>query len=135
MFTLRPLNEFDYDNILLGWWEDWGWVAPMKDMLPQDGIGGIIVYDEDEPVCAGFLYMTNSKMSWVEWVISNKNYRKKPQRKEAIVYLIETLTNIAKNNGATFAYTVVKNKSLSAIYEQIGYIDGDNNIKEMIKSL
>jgi hypothetical protein len=107
----------------------------MKDMLPQDGIGGVIVYDEDEPVCAGFLYMTNSKMAWVEWVISNKNYRKKPQRKEAIVYLIETLTNIAKNNGATFAYTVVKNKSLSAIYEQIGYIDGDNNIKEMIKSL
>ena len=43
--------------------------------------------------------------------------------------------SIAKNNGATFAYTVVKNKSLSAIYEQIGYIDGDNNIKEMIKSL
>jgi hypothetical protein len=135
MFTLRPLNELDYDNILLGWWEDWGWVAPMKDMLPQDGIGGVIVYDEDEPVCAGFLYMTNSKMAWVEWVISNKNYRKKPQRKKAIVYLIETLTNIAKNNGATFAYTVVKNRSLSAIYEQIGYIDGDNNIKEMIKSL
>jgi len=135
MFTLRPLHESDYDNILLGWWTDWGWVAPMKDMLPQDGIGGVIVYDEDEPVCAGFLYMTNSKMAWVEWVISNKNYRKKPQRKEAIVYLIETLTNIAKNNGATFAYTVVKNKSLSAIYEQVGYIDGDNNIKEMIKSL
>ncbi len=135
MFTLRPLNEFDYDNILLGWWEDWGWVAPMKDMLPQDGIGGIIVYDEDEPVCAGFLYMTNSKMSWVEWVISNKNYRKKPQRKEAIVYLIETLTNIAKNNGATFAYTVVKNKSLSAIYEQVGYANGDDNVKEMIKVL
>jgi hypothetical protein len=135
MFTLRPLNESDYDTILLGWWADWGWVAPMKDMLPQDGVGGVIVYDEDEPVCAGFLYMTNSKMAWVEWVISNKNYRKKPQRKEAVVYLIKTLTDIAKNNGAKFAYTVVKNKSLSAIYAQIGYIDGDNNIKEMIKSL
>jgi protein tyrosine/serine phosphatase len=74
-------------------------------------------------------------MSWVEWVISNKNYRKKPQRKEAIVYLIETLTDIAKKNGSAFAYTVIKNKSLSAIYEQVGYIDGDTNIKEMIKSL
>lgn len=135
MFTLRPLNEFDYDNILLGWWEDWGWVAPVKELLPQDGIGGVIVYDEEEPVCAGFLYMTNSKMSWVEWVISNKNYRKKPQRKEAIVYLIKTLTNIAKTNGATFAYTVVKNKSLSAIYEQVGYANGDDNVKEMIKVL
>jgi hypothetical protein len=135
MFTLRPLNEFDYDNILLGWWEDWGWVAPVKELLPQDGIGGVIVYDEEEPVCAGFLYMTNSKVSWVEWVISNKNYRKKPQRKEAIVYLIKTLTNIAKTNGATFAYTVVKNKSLSAIYEQVGYANGDDNVKEMIKVL
>jgi hypothetical protein len=135
MFTLRPLHESDYDNILLGWWEDWGWVAPVKELLPQDGIGGVIVYDEDEPVCAGFLYMTNSKVAWVEWVISNKNYRKKPQRKEAIVYLIKTLTNIAKTNGATFAYTVVKNKSLSAIYEQVGYANGDDNVKEMIKVL
>ena len=42
MFTLRPLNESDYDNILLGWWADWGWVAPMRDLLPQDGIGGVI---------------------------------------------------------------------------------------------
>jgi len=135
MFTLRPLDESDYDNILLGWWEDWGWVAPVKELLPQDGIGGVIVYDEDEPVCAGFLYMTNSKIAWVEWVISNKNYRKKPQRKEAIVYLIKTLTDIAKNNGATFAYTVLKNKSLSAIYEQVGYTDGDNNVKERVKVL
>jgi len=135
MFTIRPLNESDYDNTLVKWWEDWGWVAPMKDMLPQDGLGGVIVYDEEEPVCAGFLYMTNSRMAWVEWVISSKSYRKKPHRREAIVLLVKTLTDIAKDNGATFAYTVIKNKSLSSIYEQVGYIDGDDNIKEMIKRL
>ena len=135
MLTLRPLIESDYDNILLGWWSDWGWTAPVKEMLPQDGVGGVIIYDDEEPVCAGFLYMTNSRMCWVEWVISNKNYRKKPQRAEALTLLIETLTVIAKNNGAKLAYTVIKNESLSKVYKQVGYIDGDTNIKEMIKAL
>jgi hypothetical protein len=38
---IRELNETDYDEILVGWWKDWGWSAPPKDFLPRDGKGGI----------------------------------------------------------------------------------------------
>ena len=39
-FNIRKLNSTDYDNILVEWWKDWGWDAPAKDFLPDDGEGG-----------------------------------------------------------------------------------------------
>jgi hypothetical protein len=55
MLSIRPLKENDYDDTLVGWWSDWGWTAPMRDFLPQNGKGGLMVMDGDTPVCAGFI--------------------------------------------------------------------------------
>ena len=115
-FNIIPLKYEDYDNILVGWWKDWGWEAPMREFLPQDGEGGIIVYDGDTPVCAGFLYNTNSKVAWVDWIISNKQYRVKPNRKEAIELLIDSLTNMAKGMGKSFTYALIKHDGLIKTY-------------------
>ncbi len=134
-FNIIPLKYEDYDNILVEWWKDWGWVAPMREFLPQDGEGGIIVYDGDTPVCAGFLYNTNSKVAWVDWIISNKQYRVKPNRKEAIELLIDSLTSMAKGMGKSFTYALIKHNGLIQTYESLGYTQGDSYNKEMIKAL
>jgi len=134
-FNIRALDENDYDSILLGWWKDWGWEAPTKDFLPDNGKGGIIVYDGEVPVCAGFMYTTNSKVAWVDWIISNKEYRKKPHRKEAIKLLVETLTNIGRNIGHKYSYALIKSPNLIETYESIGYVKGDGYTGEMIKVL
>ena len=107
----------------------------MREFLPQDGEGGIIVYDGDTPVCAGFLYNTNSKVAWVDWIISNKQYRVKPNRKEAIELLIDSLTNMAKGMGKSFTYALIKHNGLIQTYESLGYTQGDSYNKEMIKAL
>jgi hypothetical protein len=132
-FNTTPLQHEDYDNILKGWWKDWGWEAPSRDFLPQDGQGGIMVWDGDTPVCAGFLYNTNSKVAWVDWIISNKEY--KESRKEALSILIQTLTSVAKNLDNKFAYALIKHNGLIGVYEQQGYTTGDSYNKEMIKAL
>lgn len=132
---VRELNETDYDEILVNWWAQWGWEAPKKDFLPNDGKGGIIVYDGDTPVCAGFMYLTNSKVAWVDWIISNKEYTKKPHRKDAIKLLVSTLTEICKNTGSKFVYALIKHNSLIETYEELGYTKGDTYNSEMIKSL
>ena len=131
--TTQPLKHEDYDTILKGWWKDWGWDAPTRDFLPQDGLGGIMVYDGDTPVCAGFLYNTNSKVAWVDWIISSKEYR--GFRKEALSLLKETLTSVAKNLDNKFAYALIKHKGLIDVYEKTGYLKGDNYNTEMIKAL
>jgi hypothetical protein len=132
---IRELNETDYDDILVGWWEQWEWTAPQRDFLPDNGKGGIIVYDDKTPVCAGFMYLTNSKVNWVDWIISNKEYTKKPERKEAIELLVSALTEICKKSGGKYAYALIKNNSLINTYETLGYIKGDNYTSEMIKLL
>ncbi len=132
-FNTTPLQHEDYDNILKGWWKDWGWEAPSRDFLPQDGQGGVMVWDGDTPVCAGFLYNTNSKVAWVDWIISNKEY--KESRKEALSILIQTLTSVAKNLDNKFAYALIKHNGLIGVYEQQGYTTGDSYNKEMIKVL
>ena len=132
---VRELNESDYDKILVGWWEQWGWEPPKRDFLPNDGKGGIIVYDEDVPVCAGFMYITNSKAAWVDWIISNKEYTKKPQRKDAIKLLVSALTNICEKSGNKYIYALIKSESLINIYQDIGYVKGSTYTTEMIKLL
>jgi hypothetical protein len=134
-FNIKPLGETDYEDILVGWWKDWKWTPPLKDFLPSDGKGGVMVLDNDIPVCAGFVYMTNSKVAWVDWIISNKEYKKKPQRKEALDLLITTLTNICKDTGNKYCYALIKNKSLIKTYETLGYTSADNYTQEMIKVL
>ena len=133
-FNIRKLNSTDYDNILVEWWKDWGWDAPAKDFLPDDGEGGLMVLDEDVPVCAGFIYITNSKVAWVDWIISNKNYKKK-NKHEAVKLLVDRLTGLCKKSGSKYAYALIKHKGLVETYTELGYTKADNYTQEMIKAL
>ena len=135
IFNVRVLNEEDYDTILLDWWKSWDWDAPQKDFLPDNGKGGIMILDGDTPICAGFIYVTNSSVSWIDWIISSKTYRKSPQRTDAIYLLIDTLTNLAKKNGSKYCYALLKHKGLIETYKKLGYISGDSYTQEMIKKI
>jgi hypothetical protein len=133
--NVRPLEIGDYENILVGWWQDWGFSVPPKEFLPVDALCGMIVYDDDTPVCAGFIYFTNASVAWIDWVISNKQYRKKPHRSEAINKLVDSLTDVAKYSGFKFAYALIKNDKLVSRYEKLGYTKGGSYTEEMIKVL
>ena len=133
--NIIPLEHHHYDTVLEKWWKDWGWVPPKRDFLPNDGTGGMMVLDGDIPVCAGFMYATNSKVAWVDWIISNKEYKDRVKRKEALMLLIDTITNVCKNTGFTYSYALIKHKALIKTYEELGYTKGDEYNSEMIKAL
>lgn len=133
--STKLLSPTDYDTTLVKWWADWGWAAPSKDFLPENGECGIMVYDGDEPICAGFLYTTNSKASWVDWIISSKTYNKKPQRRQALDMLVRVLTEMAKQLGSTYCYALIKHPSLINVYKEVGYEQGDIYNSEMIIKL
>ena len=128
--NIRVLTDADYYNILCKWWKDWGWDNPPDlDLLSDDGI---IIFDGDEPVCAGFLYLSNSKMCYISWIVSSKTYRKKPNRKEYIKVLIDTLSRIGKDLGYTYCYINFDNKNLTHSCEELGFNKGGVT-QEMIK--
>ena len=34
-FSIRKLKTSDYDDLLVGWWKDWGWKPPEREVLPE----------------------------------------------------------------------------------------------------
>lgn len=135
MLRVRALSENDYDNILVGWWNDWEWTPPSRDFLPDNGKGGLIVMDDDEPICAGFIYITNSKAAWCDWIISSRTYRKKPHRRDALKLLVSSITDICETRGYKYVYALIKNRPLIETYKEMGFTQGDTYSTEMIKKL
>ena len=133
-FQVRLLREGDYENTLVKWWNDWKWDAPSKDFLPEDGLGGMMVSKGDIDICAGFIYFTNSKAAWCEFVVSNKEYKEK-DRGDAIKLLLEALSATSKDNGVKYVYTSLKSNALIKKYKECGYVQGDTGCTEMIKIL
>lgn len=133
--NIHPLKPTDYEEVLCNWWKDWRWTPPPQDFLPDNGKGGLMVYDGDVPVVAGYLYNTNSNVVWIDWVISNINYKDRNNRKMAIQLLILALEEQAKQLGKNILYALVKNKSLIKVYKDLGYVQGDMYNTELIKRI
>lgn len=133
--NVKVLKEEDYDNILVNWWKDWRWTPPSKDFLPDNGKGGYMVYEDNTPICAGFMYLTNSKVVWCDWIISDFKYKDKEKRKEAIVLLVSTISNMAVHLEKKYVYALLKNQPLINIYKELGYVEGNSYTQEMIKIL
>jgi hypothetical protein len=131
--TTRALQESDWET-LQEWWVKWNWPTVTKEMLPLNGCGGLIVYKGDIPIVAGFLYLTNSNIAWMEWIISNKDY-KDNDRKEALKTLVLELENIALNVGKDIIFSVSKSKSLINIHKELGYTVDESPSYEISKKL
>lgn len=132
---VRALQESDWQTLVNWWssWEDWK-IHPTKESLPMNGIGGLIVEDEESPIVAGFLYLTNSNIAWMEWIISDKNYKKENKR-EAIELLINSLEQVAKSTGKDIIFSVSKNKGLLNIHKKLGYTIDENPSCEILKKI
>jgi len=133
MFDIRLLLEEDYDQ-LKGWWEDWKWSAPTREMLPDNGKCGLMVSKNGTNICAGFLYFTNSTLAQFEFIISNMNYREK-DRKEALNTLIDAISMFAQQQGFKQIFTSLNNKHLLARFLDCDYIVGDKKVTQLIKKL
>lgn len=133
--NIRPLIAEDYDKILCEWWKDWRWTPPSKDFLPDDGKGGFIVLDSEVPVCAGFMYETNSKAVWCDWIISNIKYKDREKRKEALSLLVKTISETAESMGKKYIYALIKNKPLINVYKKQGFVEGSSYSHELIKQI
>lgn len=137
MLIIRKLSPTDYTEILSPWWVSWRVPIPPKDILPENGEGGFMVYDGDVPVCAGFMYNTNSAMVWIEFIVSNIEYKNRENRVKALLLLDSTITELARNLGKKYVYSLLKgnNKSLLDISVSQGYKHNTERYNEMIKVL
>jgi len=97
----RPLEEEDYETICK-WWDFWFKRSLPKEFLPDDGKSGFMIEKNNQLVACGFLYITNSKVAFLGWVISNPKYKQKDRKKVQLTisygYFRMHLCNIRNKN-------------------------------------
>lgn len=130
--NIRQLEPTDYDTLLVKWWDAWGFKPPPRDFLPDGGTGGLLISDNETPVCAGFIYMTNSKISWINWIISNKEYKNK-NRNSAIKTLLKQLIDTAINSDAYYVFASNNNKFLINKFTDLGFVKGSKSTELILK--
>ena len=132
-FNARKLTEQDY-SMLVDWWEWWRWSPPSKNLLPNNGTGGIIIEKNNIPVVAGFLYFTNSEMVLLEWIVSNPKY-KESDRKDAIEMLINVSEQVCRKENKKYMFTIGRSKHLRETHEKLGWSVDTKSSYEIIKNL
>ena len=128
----RRLQHDDYETIVK-WWESWpDWVPLARNLLPENGTGGIMIERDGSPIVAGFLYGTNSKIAWMEWIVGNPEERNKS---EAIELLISSLEEWAVEGGFEVILSIGRSKSLIDKHKKLGYTVDHDPSYEIIKKI
>jgi len=130
----RLLTDNDWKT-LCKWWEAWPkWVNPPKSFLPDNGKGGFMVEKNGKPICAGFIYLTNSDAVLLEWIVSDPEYRDK-DRKQALELLITTAEDACKALGKVHMFSIGRNRHLIETHKKLGWhVDKDPSY-EIIKNI
>lgn len=130
---IRALLESDWE-ILQKWWKAWGWPEMSKDLMPLDGLGGLIVEKDNKPIAAGFLYLTNAKVAWTEWIVSDPEYREN-DRTDALKLVVKGLEDVAISTGYKIILSVGRNKGLLNIHKELGYTIDEKPSYEISKKI
>lgn len=130
---LRSIQESDWET-MQSWWKTWGWPEMTKDLMPMDGLGGLIIEKEGKAIASGFLYLTNSKVAWTEWIVSDPEYRE-DDRADALKLLIQGLEDIAIAADCKIILSVGRNKGLLNIHKELGYAVDDKPSYEISKKI
>lgn len=131
--NIRALKDTDWEN-MSSWWKWWRWPEVSKETLPLNGCGGIMVCKGEIPIAAGFLYLSNSKVAWLDWIVSNPQYRE-PDRKEALETLIIALEQVAIQENYSIIISIARNKSLINIHKKLGYTVDESPSYEISKKI
>lgn len=117
--ALRSLTEEDY-SVICDWWTKWEWPILPKELLPQDGLGGFMVEKNKKPIVAGFVYLTNSKGAWFDFIVSDPDYREN-DRDDAVELLISGAEQFCIDLGIKSILHIGKNKGLMNKFNKLGW--------------
>jgi hypothetical protein len=126
----RNYNTYHH-SMLTEWWIAHKWSPIPGSMLPPNGS---VIYDDATPVCAGFIYKTDSDIAWMEFIVSNPSSTKE-QRTEALPALIADLTLKAKALGAKCIFTSCQSNSLIAKHIDQGFVKSDEGMTNLVKPI
>lgn len=131
-FNIKQEDDFNYFYpIVSQWWKDWNFNPLSPYRLSTNGI---MIFNDNIPICAGWLFGTDSNTSIIGWLISDK--RNKNKRADCINQLIEELESLAKDLGYSLVNFPAQNVCLRNKLDKKGYSEmADHNITNYFKRI
>lgn len=125
------IRKFDPQSDYLkvsAWWEKQGWPSIPLEMLPKTGF---IMEDAEGGLCAGWLYKTDSKFAWLEWIVANPA-RPFELRGRALDVLMLRLVETARSSGFKAVFSSINNERLINRYKKHGFKETEKSMTNMI---
>ena len=116
--NIRKIELKDYEYIDK-WWIEQSYDAISKEILPMQGLGGLIV-EKEKPIAAAYLYLTNSKMGYIDNLISDPKYVSK-DRFDVIANLMAACKKMAEDVGCLDIWAITNNKGILKRCKKLGY--------------
>lgn len=112
----------DIPNIGLAqkWWSQRDWPPIPKEMLPKNGY---MINWDGRPICQGWLYLTDSNMSLIGWVVSDPEARE--GRDECLDMLFKSLMELSRNEGRSLITMYAAHPKLLKRLEKHGFSESD----------
>ena len=123
-YDIRPIKMDDYPK-LTKWWKlykEYGVEVPRKSLLPNKGLGGFGVEKDERLVASAFLYLTNSALGYVDYLIADPTYRES-DRQDMLLNLAAYVTMVAVKNGCETVWAMTSNKKLVNMAEEAGVFE------------
>ncbi len=96
-YNVRQVVVEDYTYIN-EWYSQRKELRPKSILLPNGGLDGFIIEKNNKPIAVIYLYLTNSKMGYFDFLMSDPNY-KEEDRFEIIMILFQYCTKKAISAG------------------------------------
>ena len=97
--NIRWIEERDI-KIIDSWWPHWNEKPIIHELLPENGYGGLVIERNGKIVAACYVYLTNSNMGYVDFLISDPKWKSR-DRWSVLLELFEACYNAAKDAGCT----------------------------------
>lgn len=132
-FTLRQFDKASPEDLttIHAWWEKHDVPLIGLDCLPSTGL---ILEDQGVPQGCVFVYRSDSRLAWMEWLTVDPDLGVK-QRIRVIHRLIEAVIAWAHKMEYAYMITSVKHGGLIKTLLKHGFIETDTGMKNLIVHL
>ena len=116
--NIRKITDDDY-AFINKWWVDNGKEIPPLTWLPEKGLGGLII-EKEKPIAAAYIYTTNSSTGYIDFLISDPNYKSK-DRFNVLLSLFEACLKQSHDLGYSIVWAMTDIRGVIERATEIGF--------------
>jgi hypothetical protein len=131
MIRTELYNEDKHYDTLAEFWRLHNWEPVPTMFLPPEGV---VVYFNNEIIAVGFLYLTKSSFSFMEWIVADPRIDYNV-RSEGITTVLNSLSTLGKLNGVKALHTMTNHNRLIEKYIENNFIETDQGMSSMVRSI